>query len=163
MLYPISLIVAMAQNRVMGINNQMPWHLPDDLDYFKKITLGHHMIMGRKTHDAIGRVLPGRTTIVVTRNPAWFASGCLRASSLEEGLQMSEQDDEIFIVGGGELFQQSLDLAQRIYLTEVKATVPGNTYFPLINHRVWHESKRQHHPQDSRHPFDFDFVIYDRR
>ncbi|HVC48619.1 MAG TPA: dihydrofolate reductase [Burkholderiales bacterium] len=159
----ISLIVAMAQNRVMGANNQMPWHLPDDLDYFKQITLGHHMIMGRKTHDAIGRVLPGRTSIVVTRNTAWFASGCLRAGSLEEGLRMSKNDSEIFIVGGGELFHQSLDIANRIYLTEIKAAVAGNTYFPPINHRLWHEIKREHHPHDSKHPYDFDFVIYDRR
>ncbi|MBU6460237.1 MAG: dihydrofolate reductase [Proteobacteria bacterium] len=159
---PLSLIVAIAKNRVMGINNQMPWHLPDDLDYFKRITLGHHMIMGRKTFDAIGRVLPGRKTIVVTRNPAWHASGCIRANSLEESLELSKQDNEIFLVGGGDLFKQSLHLAHRIYLTQINTIIQGDTYFPIINHKIWREIKRHHHPKDSRHPLDFDFIIYER-
>lgn len=135
----ISIIVAIAENNVIGINNQLIWHLPNDLKRFKEITMGHHMIMGRKTWESIGRALPGRTTIVVTRNKDFKPQGALVAHSLEDALEMAKADNEIFVVGGGELYRQALPLANKFYLTRVHQSYEGDTFFPEIDMNQWVE------------------------
>lgn len=158
----ISLIVAMARNRVMGVNNQLPWHLPEDLKYFKALTLGHCMIMGRRTFDSIGQALPGRTSIVVSRRTGQAAPGATVVGSIEEALAACGNDPEIFFIGGGDLFRQVLPRADRVYLTEVHADIAGDTYFPAMEAGQWREVSREARPADARHAYPYDFVVYDR-
>jgi dihydrofolate reductase len=133
----ISIIVAMAKNRVIGVDNTLPWHLPADLKRFKALTMGHHIIMGRKTFESIGRILPGRTSVVVTRNPEFNFEGILVAHSLREALEKCASDDEIFVIGGEEIFHAALPLANRIHATEIAHEYEGNTYFPELDHAMW--------------------------
>lgn len=131
----ISLIVAMSENRVIGVNNQLPWHIPEDLKHFKRVTSSHPMIMGRKTFDSIGKPLPNRTNIVITRNAEFHVPGVVRAESLDKAIQIATQSpgaEEIFVIGGGEIFKQSLEIARRIYLTTVHTKIAGDVYFPEI-------------------------------
>ena len=121
----LSIIVAMAKNRTIGINNTLPWRCPEDLKHFKALTMGHHMIMGRKTFDSIGKPLPGRTTVVVTRNQNLKIEGCIIAHSLNEAIAACAGDDEIFVVGGAELYAQALPLADKLYLTEIQQDIIG--------------------------------------
>lgn len=151
----LTLVAALGHNRVIGADGSMPWHLPEDLKHFKATTLGGTMIMGRSTWDAIGRPLPGRTTIVLTRDPAWSADGALVAHSLAEALT-SAPDDELFVVGGGQIYRETIDLASRLVLTEVDAEPAGDTTFPEIDLRQWQEVSRE--PRDG-----FAFVTYARR
>ena len=139
----VSLIVAMDRNRVIGSQGRLPWHLPDDLRRFKSLTMGHHMVMGRKTYESIGRVLPGRTSVIVTRQKDYRASGAVIAGSLAEALQRCAGDDEIFVIGGEEIFRAALPLAQRIYLTEVNAAYAGDVYFPALPAGEWREVQRE--------------------
>ena len=169
----ISLIVAMDKNRAIGKKSRLPWHLPADLARFKQITFGHSIIMGRKTFDSIGRALPGRTNIVITRNSDWFTqsavegAGVLRASSLEEAINLAEQAEgsgEIFIIGGGEIFKEAILLTDRLYVTEVLTKVAGaDTFFPGIPKEAWVKITREHHEHDEKNEFEYDFVIYERR
>jgi len=158
----LSIIVAMASNRTIGINNTLPWRIPEDLKHFKALTMGHHMIMGRKTFDSIGKPLPGRTTVVVTRNREWKIDGCIIAHSLEEALAACSGDEEIFIVGGAELYAQALPLVNKLYITEIKQDVEGDAHFPEFNCADWqkisHEKRRQETPQ----PLEYHFVTYRR-
>jgi dihydrofolate reductase len=129
----LSLIVAMGENRVIGVENRLPWHIPEDLKRFKKITMGHPILMGRKTFDSIGKALPGRTNIVITRNREFRADGVVGCGSLEEALEWAMKapgNDEIFVIGGAEIFRHCLDKADRIYLTVVKWPFDGDTYLP---------------------------------
>jgi dihydrofolate reductase len=128
----ISLIVAMAANRVIGRTGQLPWHLPGDLARFKRITMGYPLIMGRKTFESIGRALPGRRTIVLSRQADYRAAGCRVVNGLDEALKLVWDDDEVFICGGEEVYRQALPLAQRIYLTELDRAVAGDSFFPEI-------------------------------
>ena len=128
----ISLIVAMAANRVIGRAGQLPWHLPGDLARFKRLTMGYPLIMGRKTFESIGRALPGRRTIVLSRQADYRAAGCRVVNGLDEALKLVWDDDEVFICGGEELYRQALPLAQRIYLTELDRAVAGDSFFPEI-------------------------------
>ncbi|HEX9776742.1 MAG TPA: dihydrofolate reductase [Geopsychrobacteraceae bacterium] len=128
----ISLIVAMAANRVIGRTGQLPWHLPGDLARFKRLTMGYPLIMGRKTFESIGRALPGRRTIVLSRQADYRAAGCRVVNGLDEALKLVWDDDEVFICGGEELYRQALPLAQRIYLTELDRAVAGDSFFPEI-------------------------------
>jgi dihydrofolate reductase len=157
----LSLIVAMARNHTIGINNTLPWHLPEDLKHFKALTLGHHIIMGRKTYESIGRPLPGRTTIIVTRDPAYRQEGCLIAHSVEDAMRLSAQDDEAFIVGGANLYRQTLALADRLYITEIQADYQGDAHFPALDGTQWQETTRQRHL--SQTGLTYDFVSYDKR
>ncbi len=127
----IAMIAAMAQNRVIGANGDMPWHLPADLQRFKRLTMGQTLLMGRKTYQAIGRPLPGRQTIVVSRNPDFIAPGCQLVNSLEAGIAAA-QTGQLFICGGGDIYRQALPLVEKIYLTELRLEVPGDTVFPEI-------------------------------
>ena len=154
----ISIIVAMAQNRTIGINNTLPWRCPEDLKHFKALTMGHHMIMGRKTFDSIGKPLPGRTTVVVTRNPELKTDGCIVTHSLHEAIAACNGDDEIFIVGGAELYAQALPVADTIYLTEIQQNVEGDAHFPILDLRQWQEISREKHSQESPQPLIFHFV-----
>jgi dihydrofolate reductase len=139
----ISIIVAMAANRVIGANNALPWHLPADLKRFKALTMGHHIVMGRKTFESIGRVLPGRTSVVVTRNPAWRAEGVVVAGSLAEALSKAGDDSEVFVIGGEEIFREALAFANRIYLTEIDREFQGDAFFPWIDPDGWRVSSRE--------------------
>jgi dihydrofolate reductase len=135
----ISIIVAIAENNVIGHNNQLIWHIPGDLKRFKALTMGHHMIMGRKTWDSIGRPLPGRQSIIVTRNKNFSVDGADVVHSLSEAIELAKSDSEIFIVGGGELYRQALPLANRLYLTKVHKIFEGDIEFPEIDYSQWRE------------------------
>jgi len=129
----ISLIVAMARNRVIGSNGRLPWQVPGDLQRFKRLTMGHCLLMGRKTFVSIGRPLPGRRTIVLSRDPGLRIPGCDMVPSLEEALQLAAGEDELFVCGGADVYRQALPLAQRLYLTEIDLEVPGDSYFPALS------------------------------
>ncbi len=159
----LSLIVAMTPEQVIGANNALPWHLPADLAYFKATTLGCPVIMGRKTHESIGRPLPGRQNIVVSRNRRLSAPGCVVAGSLEEALDMAESARELFVIGGAALYETALPHADRLYLTEVCAAIPGDTHFPPITPSEWREVSRKEHPRDARNAHDLSFRILERK
>jgi len=158
----IAIIVAMARNRTIGINNSLPWRCPADLKHFKALTMGHHMIMGRKTFESIGKPLPGRTTVVVTRNPDLQIPGCTMAASLPEALAACAGDPQIFIVGGAEIYAQALPLADTLYITEIKNTVEGDAHFPDFGPETWQEVARESHQQTEPQSLSFDFVTYRR-
>jgi len=156
----LSLIVAMAKNRTIGINNTLPWRIPEDLKHFKALTMGHHMIMGRKTFDSIGKPLPGRTTVVVTRNQQLKIAGCVMAQSLPEAMTACGNDDEIFVVGGAELYALALPLANKMYVTEIQQDVAGDAFFPQFNRAEWQETAREIHQQETPQPLDYHFITY---
>lgn len=158
----LSIIAALAQNRVIGIDNALPWRLPADLAHFKALTLGHHIIMGRKTWDSLGRPLPGRTSVVVTRDPAFAAPGCVVAYSLAEAVTLCAGDSEAFFIGGAELYRQALALADRMYLTEVRVEAAGDAWFPEFDRARWRETARTPCKADERNPHDYDFVVLER-
>jgi dihydrofolate reductase len=164
----LHLIVARARNGVIGDHGALPWRLPEDLAHFKRTTMGHAVVMGRKTWDSIGRALPGRRNIVVTRNPGWRAPGAEAAHSLEEALQRchapaaGSAGDDLFVIGGAELYAQALQHGvDSIYLTEIDADFPGDTWFPALDRARWREASREHFPPGPGRPFGFDFVRYD--
>lgn len=159
----LSLIVAMARNRTIGVNNTLPWRCPEDLKHFKALTMGHHMIMGRKTFDSIGKPLPGRTTVVVTRNDDLSAEGCLVAHSLKEAIAFCAGDDEVFIVGGAELYRQALSLMDTLYITEIQQDVEGDAHFPEFDKTEWREITREVRSQESPQPLEYHFVTYRRK
>ncbi|MCU0318154.1 MAG: dihydrofolate reductase [Amoebophilaceae bacterium] len=160
-----SLIVAKTDNHVIGQGNQLLWHFPKDLQHFKRITMGHHVIMGRKTFAAINKPLPGRKLIIVTRNPNYQVSGCTVVHSITAALAVAEQmgETEVLIAGGGEIYQATLGLADKIYLTEIKAKLEGDAFFPTIHANEWKEVKRTHHPADEKHRYAYNFVELIRR
>ncbi len=158
----ISLIWAMASNRVIGANNALPWRLPADLRHFRHLTLGHPVIMGRRNHESLGRPLPGRRNIVITRQAGYGAEGCTVVGSVEEALRAAAGDTEIFIIGGATIYAQTLDRADRLYATLIDAAVPGDTLFPPFDTREWVEIAREPHPADAENPFSYVFVTWDR-
>jgi dihydrofolate reductase len=158
----LSLIVAMARNRVIGRDGKLPWHLPADLKRFRALTMGHHILMGRKTWESIGRPLPGRTSIVITRTPGYAAAGATVVHSLSEALESARGDSEIFVVGGAEVYRDALPLADRIYLTELQADFEGDVAFPEIAADQWSFLEREHHAAEADRPA-WDFAIYERR
>lgn len=158
-----SLIVARARNGTIGRGNAMPWHLPADLAHFKRTTLGHPVIMGRRTWESIGRALPGRRNIVVTRTPGYQAPGAQVVGSLDEAWQAVADEPEAFVIGGGELYAQALADADRIYLTEIAGEVDGDTFFPAPDAGQWSESVLGEQPADGRNAFALRFVLLERR
>ena len=156
----IALIVAMAKNRTIGINNTLPWRCPEDLKHFKALTMGHHMIMGRKTFDSIGKPLPGRTTVVVTRDRNLKIDGCLMAHSIPEAIKACADDAEIFIVGGADIYTQSLQLADTLYITEIQQDVDGDAHFPAFDKMKWKETAREVRSQETPQPLQYHFVTY---
>lgn len=165
----LAFAVAMTTGRVIGKNNTLPWKLPPDLKHFKSLTMGHPVIMGRKTWESIGRPLPGRTNIIVTRQPGYRADGGMTVHSLEEALVFCNRhhpDGAHFIIGGAELFRLALPLCQRIYLTEIHKHIEGDTFFPVLNPQEWCETSREQHHYagtDNAHDaLEYHFVVLDR-
>ena len=160
----ISMVVAATENDVIGRDNGMPWHLPDDLKYFKARTMGKPMLMGRKTFESIGKPLPGRTSLVMTRDPNWRApEGVVVVRSLDEALAWSVNVPELCAVGGAEIFRLAWPLAQRLFLTRIHATIAGDTFFPKPDPGEWREVDRVEHPADERHAYPMSFITLDRR
>ncbi|HLE94250.1 MAG TPA: type 3 dihydrofolate reductase [Sulfuricaulis sp.] len=158
----VSLIAAMSENRIIGINNKLPWHLPADLRHFRRLTTGHPVIMGRRNYESIGKPLPNRTNIVVTRNPDYRAAGCLVTHSLDDAMNSAGNDSEIFIIGGAEIYRQAFDRANRIFITLIHARIEGDTYFPEFEGPPWREISRERHERDENNPYSFSFLIYER-
>jgi dihydrofolate reductase len=157
----ISLIAAMAANRVIGRDNQLPWRLPEDLRRFKRLTMGHTLVLGRKTFESIGRPLPGRDVVVVTRQPGYAPPGVAVAHSVDEALARA-QGDEVFVGGGEEIFRQTLGRAGRLYLTQIHAGIPGDARFPDFDEREWRLVEREDHGPSGEVPFAYSFLTYDR-
>ncbi len=158
----ISIIAAMADNGTIGINNQLPWHLPADLKWFRQQTTGKPILMGRKTYDSIGRPLPKRRNIVISRDASLTIEGCEVVTSIEEALKRCAGVDEVMVIGGASFYQQMLPHANRLYLTRVHTLIDGDAYFPEIDFSQWREVERIDHHADEANAFDYSFVIYDR-
>jgi dihydrofolate reductase len=161
----LSLIVAVAQNGVIGRDNQLIWHLPNDLKQFKRLTTGHPIIMGRKTFDSIGKPLPNRTSIVITRSKEWKHEGVVVVHSVEEAIAVAQQTqtDEAFVIGGAEIYRKMLPLVNKLYLTEVRADFEGDAYFEELMAEEWEEVNRVAHPADEKHSVPFDVVALVRK
>lgn len=159
----ISFIVAMDKNRLIGKNNQLPWHLPGDLAFFKQVTMGHPIIMGRKTFESIGKVLPGRENIIVTRDKDYNIEGCTVIHSVEE-IKKIEQDknDELFVIGGAEIFKETFEIVDRLYITLIDEEFEGDTYFPEFNKNDWVIVSNEKGIKDEKNPYNYYFVIYDK-
>ena len=158
----ISLIAALAQNRVIGIENRLPWKLPEDLAHFKALTLGHPILMGRKTFESLGRPLPGRRNIVITRNADYQPPGCQIATSIANAIALCAEAEEIFFIGGAELYKQVLPQVDRLYLTEVQIEARGDAWFPEFDRSAFSEISREPHFGQKGEALHFDFVVYDR-
>lgn len=158
----LTLIAAMSQNRVIGRNNDLAWHLPNDLKHFKELTRGHHVIMGRKTYESMGRPLPGRTNIIVTNQSDYKAIGCIVVNNLMDAIRKAENDSQPYIIGGGKIYEQALPLADTLELTLIHADVEGDTYFPEIDTNKWQIVAKESHAADDRHEYAFDFLTYHR-
>ena len=161
----MSLIAALATNNVIGRNNQVPWCLPTDLRRFKALTMGHHLIMGRKTYDSVGRPLPGRTNVVITRRPDWTAEGVTVVHSLEDAVRVAAQagETEAFIAGGAEIYELAIHRADRMHLTRVHAEVEGDTYFPEFDDvSEWKLVDAEHCDADEKNEYPFSFLTYER-
>lgn len=159
----ISLLVAISENNVIGKDNKLIWHLPADLKLFKDLTLGHHIIMGRKTFDSIGKPLPGRTSVIITRNKDYEMPGCIIVNSLDQAISAARNDDEIFIIGGGEIFKDAMKVADKLYLTIVHEYFEGDTFFPAIDMNNWTELKRQKHLPDEKNKYSYSFCEFVRK
>ena len=159
----ISIIAALASNNVIGRGNQMPWHLSADLKRFKALTMGHHLVMGRKTFESIGRPLPGRTTVVVTRRGDFSAPEVVVAASLDAALDLARGDGEVFIAGGADIYEQMIHRADRMYLTRVHADVEGDAFFPDFDDVTeWSLVDSEHHEPDDKNPLPYSFLTYER-
>jgi dihydrofolate reductase len=164
----LSIIVAVADNGVVGRNNALPWHLPADLQFFKRTTLGKPIVMGRKTYESIGRPLPGRTNIVVSRNAEFSAAGVKVVSSVEAALTLAKEialidgTQELMVIGGAGIYAAAIPLAHRMYITEVHSSVEGDAYLPEIDWQQWREMSREHHCAAEANMYDFSFVVYER-
>lgn len=158
----LSIIAAMAANRVIGRDNRLPWHLPADLKHFRQLTIGKPVLMGRKTWESLGRPLPERTNIVVTRAADYAAPGCVVVHSLEAALRAAAHHPEVMVIGGAELYRQALPQARRIYLTEVHAGFEGDAYFPELEQGAWSEVERVDHEPDDKNTHAYSFVVLER-
>jgi len=158
----ISLIAAMASNRVIGINNTLPWHLPADFKHFKAITMGKPILMGRKTYESIGHPLPGRTNIIITNNSSYRAEGCHVVNSIDDALALTRDDAEVMVIGGASFYQQTLPIAQRIYLTVIHHPFDGDAYFVEIADNEWHEVERNDYDADEKNPYPYSFITFER-
>jgi dihydrofolate reductase len=159
----ISLIAAMANDHSIGIDNRMPWHLPADLKHFKKITLSKPVIMGRRTFESLGKALPERTNIIVTQQEDFIAPNCVIAHSLKAAIKSAGNADEIMIIGGGQLYQEAIKIAQRMYLTFIDLNTQGDTFFPKWDENEWKEISREVHHKDAVNTYDYKFVVLERK
>lgn len=156
----IQLVVAYSDNRVIGRDNALPWRLPSDLAHFKRVTMGHPIVMGRNTWESLGRPLPGRPNLVISRNPHYQATGASVYATLDGALAASSTADKVCIIGGEQLFRHALDIADEIIATEIHADIEGDTYFPALDAALWREVERKPQPQENG--LSFDFVVYRR-
>jgi len=159
----LTIIAAIGKNRALGKNNQLIWHIPADLQRFKKVTSGHHVIMGRKTFESLGKALPNRTNIIITRDKDYQAKGCIVVNSLSEGIKAAKNDENPYILGGAEIYRQSIELADVLDLTFVHHTFDADVFFPEIDKKIWKESFRENFKKDEKNKFDFSFVKYIRK
>ena len=157
-------MVARSDNRVIGKDNDLVWHMPADLKYFKQTTMGHYAIMGRKTYESVDKPLPGRTNVIITRQPDYHRENCLVVHSVEEAFALGEENgqEEVFILGGSQIYELTMRLADRIYLTEIKAEFEGDSYFPEIDPAQWKEVKREEHAPDEKNPYPYAFVVLEK-
>jgi dihydrofolate reductase len=161
----ISLIVAKSENNVIGRNNELPWHLKDDLQNFKKLTMGHHILMGRKTFESIGKVLPGRMSLVISNEPRANSENVFWFNSIFRAIKQAERngETELFIIGGEKIYKYALSLIDRIYLTEVKATVEGNAFFPQLSLKNWKKVSEVNVEKNASNDYDYSVHVLDRR
>jgi len=157
----LSIIVAISKDGVIGLNNTLPWHLPEDLRRFKALTMGHHIIMGRKTYESLGRLLPGRTTVIVTRNKTYKVEGALTVHSLESALKQCSADVEPFLIGGAELYKNGLERATKLYITQVNAEFVGDAFFPKVDYDDWQLIEKKDHISTSG--LQYSDLIYHRK
>lgn len=158
-----TIVVAMGEKNGIGFENRLLWHLPKDLKHFKEITSGHPVIMGRKTYESIGKPLPNRTNIVVSRKTDWFEEGILIVGSIKEAVKFAKKiDEEIFIIGGGKIYEQTMEITDRLEVTLVKAELEADTYFPKIDPKVWKKTDETCYEKDEKNPYDFCFQTYEK-
>ena len=156
----ITIIAAVAENNALGKDNQLIWHLPADLKRFKQVTLGHHIIMGRKTFESLGKPLPNRTTIIITRNKNYKQEGCIVVNSLSEAIVASKSDENPYILGGAEIYKQALEIADKLDLTLVHQSFEADAFFPDINPTIWNIAERVDFKADEKNKFDYSFITY---
>ena len=161
----VSAIAAMTKNRVIGKNNQIPWYLPADLKYFKKTTINHHVIMGRKCFESVGKPLPKRTNIILTRNPYYVGNGIITTNSKQEALEIAHAngEEEVFILGGGEIYDMYMTDVDKIYLTILDTELDGDVFFPEFDLTEWNLESEEKHQADDRNPYDYTFLVYTRK
>lgn len=158
-----TIVVAMGEKNEIGFENQLLWHLPKDLKHFKEITSGHPVIMGRKTYESIGKPLPNRTNIVVSRKTDWFEEGILIVGSIKEAIKFAKKiDEEVFIIGGGKIYEQTMDVVDKLEVTLVKADLEADTFFPKIDPKVWKKTDEICHEKDEKNQYDFCFQTFER-
>lgn len=158
-----TIVVAMGEKNEIGFENQLLWHLPKDLKHFKDLTSGHPIIMGRKTYESIGKPLPNRTNIVVSRKKDWFEEGILIVGSLKEALKFAKKiDEEVFVIGGGNIYEQTMDLVDKLEVTLVKADLEADTFFPKIDEKIWKKTNEICHEKDEKNGYDFCFQTFER-
>ncbi|TVZ55891.1 dihydrofolate reductase [Lutibacter sp. Hel_I_33_5] len=158
----ITIIAAIAKNNALGKDNDLIWHLPADLKRFKKVTTGHHILMGRNTFESIGKPLPNRTTVIITRNKRYKQKGCEVAYSIEKALEIAKEDEEIFIIGGAQIYKQAIekDLVNQLDITIVHHEFDADVFFPEIDSKIWKEAKREDFKADDKNKYDYSFVSY---
>lgn len=160
----ITIIAAIGKNNELGKDNQLLWHLPEDLKYFKKMTLEHPIIMGRKTYESLGKPLPNRTNIVVSRKEDWFEEGILIVPSIKDAIKHAKKiNEQIFIIGGGNIYEQTIDLADCLKITQVDFQTKADAFFPKIDENIWQKTDEIHHPKDEKNAYDFSFQTWERR
>jgi dihydrofolate reductase len=160
----ISFIVAMDDTGAIGKNNNLPWHLPEDLKFFKRVTMGHPIAMGRKTYESIGRPLPGRENVIITRNPAYTCEGCTVFYSVSDFIAWCERSmDEIFVIGGAEIFKETFEFADRLYITHIHHEFSGDTFFPEFAQSDWEIKSRTQGIKDEKNPYHYEFCLYERK
>jgi dihydrofolate reductase len=158
-----TIVVAMGEKNEIGFENQLLWHLPKDLKHFKDLTSGHPIIMGRKTYESIGKPLPNRTNIVISRKKDWFEEGILIVGSIKEAVKFAKKiDEEVFIIGGGNIYEQTMDVVDRLEVTLVKADLKADTYFPKIDLKIWKKVEEVCHEKDEKNQYDFCFQTYEK-
>ncbi|WP_336715349.1 dihydrofolate reductase [Chryseobacterium mucoviscidosis] len=158
-----TIVVAMGEKNEIGFENQLLWHLPKDLKHFKEITSGHPVIMGRKTYESIGKPLPNRTNIVVSRKTDWFEEGILIVGSIKEAVKFAKKiDEEVFIIGGGKIYEQTMDIVDKLEVTLVKADLEADTFFPKIDPMIWKKTDEIFHEKDEKNQYDFCFQTFER-
>jgi dihydrofolate reductase len=159
----VSLVSAASDNNVIGINNTLPWCMPADMRFFKNLTMGHTVVMGRKTYESMGKPLPGRKNVIITRNPDFKAKDCIVIDSFEKVYELCKEEGEVFVIGGAEIYRQIINKADKIYLTRIHGVFDGDAYFADIHEDEWEQSRISDFPADEKNPYSYAFVEYLRR